>query len=271
MEIPHTSFNNDTLDNDLMLVLLETPTKMDLPFVRLNTDNNRPNVGEDVTVMGWGDRTINEIDVNGSSVLLSADIYVISNEDCDNSSGIMVWHEETANGTIVTHSNHSSYKGWITDNMLCAANIAKGACWDDYGSPLVIRGSNSGGTDDVLVGVFSWVDACGSPDFPGVYARISQSYGWIKDVVCSQSSNPPADFSCEAISNMPISSPTEDRESVEPVEDKEVIERTSGGFDSPDGNANVTTDDSSAGKITDVTALMYLITMIFSLCVVFEM
>ncbi|KAL7517397.1 hypothetical protein ACHAWX_002323, partial [Stephanocyclus meneghinianus] len=253
MEIPHPAFSND-IDNDLMLVRLEKPTTMDLPFVKLNTDIHRPKVGEDVTVMGWGDRAINEFDFIRSNVLMSADILVISNEDCESTSGIVIWQEEDFNGII-------------TDNMLCGANMAKGACQNDYGSPLVIQGSNGYGTDDVLVGIFSYVEVCGSPDFPGVYARISQSYGWIKDVVCSESSNPPADFSCEGISNMPSPMPTEDGEVVEPVKDGEVDERTGDGFVSSGGNASISTIDSSAGKITYVSALMYFSAMIIlSVC-----
>jgi secreted trypsin-like serine protease len=91
----------------------------------------------------------------------------------------------------------------ITDNMMCAADIAKDSCQADSGGPLVIQGSNGDGTDDVLVGVVSsGTYGCGLLDFPGVYSRISHSYAWINNVVCSQSSNPPPNFVCEGISNM---------------------------------------------------------------------
>lgn len=218
METPHPEYNNATEDNDLMLVLLEWPTTMDLPFVKLNKDSNFPRVGESVTTMGWGDMTIDYITEITPDVLMSVDIHVISNEACANSSGIHVW-QEYENGTILTDSVNASYSVNITDNMLCAADIAQDSCQGDSGGPLVIQGGNGDGTDDVLVGVVSWGVGCGSPDFPGVYARISPSYAWINNVVCNQSSNPPVDFVCDGFSNMPSPTPPEDREVDDTISD----------------------------------------------------
>ena len=41
--------------------------------------------------------------------------------------------------------------------------------------------------DSSLVGVVSWGQGCGSSTFPGVYARVSSAYDWIKDNVCKNS------------------------------------------------------------------------------------
>ncbi|KAL3786221.1 hypothetical protein HJC23_002472 [Cyclotella cryptica] len=197
METPHTEYDYMTNDNDLMLVLLERPTTMDLPFVRLNTDSNSPSVGENVTVMGWGDMTVDDFSEVYPEVLMSVNVNVISNQDCENSSGTLAGWE-------------LSYNGRITDKMLCASDEGRDSCKGDSGGPLVIQGMNGDGTDDLIVGVVSWGVGCGLPDFPGVYARINPSYAWIKHVVCSQSSNPPAHFSCEDISSMPSPVPTND-------------------------------------------------------------
>ena len=94
--------------------------------------------------------------------------------------------------------------------MLCAADEGQDSCGGDSGGPLVIQGSKGDGADDVVVGVVSWGIGCGLPEFPGVYTRISQFYDWIKDGVCSQSSNPPSDFSCRGVSSFPSPTPTND-------------------------------------------------------------
>ena len=62
------------------------------------------------------------------------------------------------------------------------------------GGPLVIRGKDSNGADDIQVGLVSWGVGCASKHFPGVYARISEAYDWIQDEVCSKSQDPPANL-----------------------------------------------------------------------------
>lgn len=197
METPHAEYNDTNADNDFMLVLLERPTTMDFPFVKLNADSNSPSVGENVTVMGWGDIDVDLYNATYPDELMSVDVHIVSNQDCENSSGIIVGLDFT-------------YDGAITDNMLCAADEGQDSCQADSGGPLVIQGRNGDGTDDVLVGVVSWGYGCALPDFPGVYARISQAYEWINYVVCSQSSDPPSDFSCGGIPSMPSPMPTND-------------------------------------------------------------
>ena len=194
METPHAEYNVNTTDNDVMLVLLEWPTTMNLPFVKLNKDSNSPSAGENVTVMGWGDMSVDGFIGIFPDVLMSVDIHIISNQDCSNSS-------------IIVDGVEISYNGQITENMLCAADEGQDSCGGDSGGLLVIQGSNGDGVDDVVVGVVSWGIGCGLPEFPGVYTRISQFYDWIKDGVCSQSSNPPSDFSCRGVSSFPSPTP----------------------------------------------------------------
>ncbi|KAL3786234.1 hypothetical protein HJC23_002485 [Cyclotella cryptica] len=59
-ETPHAEFNATIMDSDLMLVLLERPIALDVPLVKVNSDKNRPRVGESVTVMGWGDTALDD-------------------------------------------------------------------------------------------------------------------------------------------------------------------------------------------------------------------
>ena len=154
-EIPHPKYNDRTTDADWMLVLLERPTQQNLPFVKLNNDKNSPRVGEEVTVMGWGDTTSDDLTQELAEVLMSVDVNTISNSDCDASKGsINGWSD--------------SYNGQITNNMLCAADRGQDSCQGDSGGPLVIQGNSADGSDDVQVGVVSWGVGCASPDFPGV-------------------------------------------------------------------------------------------------------
>jgi len=61
------------------------------------------------------------------------------------------------------------------------------------GAPLIRRGSTY--EEDVVVAVVSWGNGCAT-DYPGVYARISYQYDWIKEVVCAISVDPPSYFDC---------------------------------------------------------------------------
>ena len=131
--------------------------------------------------MGWGDVDERDDVSKLSDVLMKVDVNVISKDECDDSSGSMGGYSD-------------SYKGQISDNMLCAKANRKGACQGDSGGPLV-RGNTQ-------VGVVSWGIGCASPDFPGVYARVSRAYDWIREEVCRGSNfAEEAGFDCDGISS----------------------------------------------------------------------
>merc|ERR1712160_216520 len=65
--------------------------------------------------------------------------------------------------------------------MLCTLTPNKDTCQGDTGGPLIKRGEKA--EDDVVVGITSFVkDVCDN-GLPGVFARVSSVYDWIKSTV----------------------------------------------------------------------------------------
>mmetsp|Transcript_3109 Transcript_3109/g.4967 ORF Transcript_3109/g.4967 Transcript_3109/m.4967 type:complete len:249 (+) Transcript_3109:143-889(+) len=116
-ERQHPNYNYRTTNNDFLLVFLDEPVDMSrgMKLVELNSNSNYPNVGQQVTVMGYGDTNPSDYVSDLSSRLMEVEVSVISNNDCDNSSG-------SINGF------QDSYKGQITSEMICARETNKDAC-----------------------------------------------------------------------------------------------------------------------------------------------
>eukprot|EP00804_Cyclotella_cryptica_P012085 CCRYP_004505-RA/>CCRYP_004505-RA protein AED:0.12 eAED:0.12 QI:0/0/0/1/1/1/2/0/434 len=171
-EISHPAYDADSTNNDFLLLFLDRPTTANVEIV-----------DSAVTVMGWGDTTADDT-IATSDVLRFVEVNVMSNADCDASKG-------TIDGF------NDSYNGRITDQMMCAKDIHQDSCQGDSGGPLVILGDEADGGSDVLVGVVSWGIGCANANFPGVYARVSAQYDWIRNEVCKRSTNPPVSFRCE--------------------------------------------------------------------------
>ena len=54
------------------------------------------------------------------------------------------------------------------------------ACQGDSGGPLVSKGTGVD-TGYSLIGVVSWGSGCASPNYYGVYAKVSKYLDWIAD------------------------------------------------------------------------------------------
>jgi trypsin len=184
-EVPHPYYNPSLTDNDFNLIFLtrETTTN-NVPLVALNTEGDVPGGGDPVEVMGWGDTDPSDWGQRLSDELHSVEVNVVSNAQCSQAKGYVGWF------------NYQSYEGAITDNMLCAQDNNQDSCQGDSGGPLVIKGNSQSGRDDVQVGVVSWGIGCADSSFPGVYARVSAAYDWIRSEVCARSMAPPASFQC---------------------------------------------------------------------------
>jgi trypsin len=172
--LPHPEYDSFSNDNNFMLLFLKSVPADDnnVKLVTLNSNPMVPAKGQEVTVMGWGDKSIRDDWTESSDVLQIVAVTVISNEKCDASEGtIGGWFE--------------TYEGLITDNKLCAWARRQDACQGDSGGPLVMKGTD--GECDVQVGVIYWGFGCANRNYPGVYARVSRAHDWIEAEVCGRS------------------------------------------------------------------------------------
>lgn len=179
----HPLYQKDTdNDFDIALTFLERPTTIENDgLIYLNRNDAYPPDDTIATYLGWG-----VVNTRGeaSNILREVDVSVMTNEEC-----IQI------NGTTIYNNMHFSMSGHITPNMVCTFAQGKDSCQRDSGGPLIVRGedSNSG---DVQIGVSSWGVNCADRIFPGVASRVSSSWDFIRDNVCSKSSMPPDYFEC---------------------------------------------------------------------------
>lgn len=117
-EIPYPQYNSKNTDGDWMLILLDSSTTQNVPLIKINMDTSKPSPQSEVTVMGWGDTTADDYTQELADELKSVTVNVMSNSDCDASSGsINGWSD--------------SYEGQITDNMLCARDNGEDSCQEE--------------------------------------------------------------------------------------------------------------------------------------------
>ena len=176
VEVPHPDYNNVTTDHDFMLIFLNGTVTHDVEFVKLDSSIELSNElletnSSQLTVIGWGDVTASSDAFGMSNVLMEVDIQLISNEECEQSSGTIDGEE-------------ANYRDQITECMLCAMDFGEDSCQGDSGGPLVLKSTQGA---DVQVGVVSWGYGCAHEDFPGVYSRVSSAYDWIREVTCMRS------------------------------------------------------------------------------------
>lgn len=157
-----TSANVD--DYDIALVELTAAVSFQ-PVKLLSASAPELLAGTELIIMGWGTTAVDEENqsINPSNELLVASQQVVSRADCE-----------------------TVYEGGITDFMLCAGAVEQAGttdtCQGDSGGPLVVANGN----DHVQVGIVSFGGtetgpACGDPDAPGVYAKVSALASFISD------------------------------------------------------------------------------------------
>ncbi|XP_076039178.1 transmembrane protease serine 11D-like [Oratosquilla oratoria] len=151
--IIHPDYNDQTLENDIALVHLETPVPFSNTVLPVCLAASPPKVGTLSVVSGWG-----SLSYGGSypDFLQEVGVDIVSNEECDEAYG------------------RDGFP--ITDGMICAAKRNKDSCSGDSGGPLVVESSKNNWEQ---VGIVSFGFGCADKDYPGVYARVDYYIDWI--------------------------------------------------------------------------------------------
>merc|ERR1719219_344032 len=159
----HPKYERKTLDYDFSMLQLEKSVNYGkFPHIRpvcLPSNSQDTFAGDTATITGWG-RT-QAVPVARSSQLQEVNVKVLTNKQCRASYG----------------------EKRISDRMICAAAPGKDSCQGDSGGPMVTAKGGDGvtpGQNYQLIGVVSWGSACASPDYPGVYARVTNEIRWIR-------------------------------------------------------------------------------------------
>ncbi|XP_053721675.1 chymotrypsin-like protease CTRL-1 [Synchiropus splendidus] len=191
--IVHPDYNNQTLDNDITLLKMETPVNF-TNYIRpvcLASNSSEFHNGTLGWSTGWGKLAANrpspewlqevQIPVNGKKLCTCAYEFVgITNQ--------------------------------IKDNMICAGEENKGACQGDSGGPLQFKQNSSW----IQAGVTSYGIPC-ALGIPEVYARVSFFQDWITSQVgganvefvtfTSNGNDPDDSFVCPRVTDQTTPSP----------------------------------------------------------------
>lgn len=87
-------------------------------------------------------------------------------------------HLQAVEVPIVDVSDTNYQPGSISADMILAGSPGKDACQGDSGGPLVVDDGNGWYN---VAGVVSFGVGCGSPGYPGAYARVSYFEDWLKE------------------------------------------------------------------------------------------
>jgi secreted trypsin-like serine protease len=158
----NAGWNSSINANDTAMLTLDRPADAYVPMRVASTDEGSIwDPGDVMRIIGWGTTSSGG---TGSSLLLEADVPIVTDSFCD-----------------------AAYGNFDASIMVCAADApgtppanSHDTCQGDSGGPLLA-------TDDAgffaTVGVVSFGTGCANPNKPGVYARIGDDplNGWVND------------------------------------------------------------------------------------------
>ncbi|XP_078266267.1 granzyme K-like [Rhinoraja longicauda] len=164
-QIPHPNYNDETMENDIMLLELENNAMINNYVKVLKLPGGMVkdlNSGTSCIVAGWG-RTSTRYE---SDTLQEVTIKVIDRNTCNS-------------------KDYYNHEPEVTPNMICAGDSeGRGdSCTGDSGGPLVCNGKYSG------IVSFGGKE-CADPKKPGVYTFVSDKYlRWIRKIIAIQAYN----------------------------------------------------------------------------------
>ena len=193
--VVHPFYDGITLKKDFWIIKLFGRATKHTP-IKLNAADHIPFFERSkLSVTGWGATATGE---GFNNTLQEATVQYVSNDKCEKAKGT-IDDEFDLNLADTLDNEKASYKGEIFRDMLCAKrDMASGgdACWGDSGGPIFIKGTSA--ASELQVGITSWGLACSDRAFPGVYARVSNQFQWIKNTICELGPlYAPSYFKCE--------------------------------------------------------------------------
>nr|XP_048278159.1 serine protease 52-like isoform X1 [Myodes glareolus] len=155
--IMHPRFDSWLMDNDIALLLLESPLNLSIDTVPICVSEvSNILAWDNCWVTGWGITNTSLVNIQPSK-LHKVDVELLRWDQCGHLMPL------------------------VTKNVLCAAaqDAGKDACQGDSGGPLVCN-KNRNRTTWYQLGIVSWGTGCGRKDIPGVYTKVSHYLKWIR-------------------------------------------------------------------------------------------
>ncbi len=161
--IIHPLFDNLTLNNDLALLELSTPSNQQ-PIILLSSYSSQDAAEKPAIALGWG--TLSDTENIYPTDLQQVELSIVGNSQC------------------------SKLLPDVTENMLCAgsASVKRDTCRGDSGGPLIVFDENSQSWRQA--GITSWGIGCAIKGFSGVYTRVKNYAALISDIICSKDEIP---------------------------------------------------------------------------------
>ncbi|RVE48354.1 hypothetical protein evm_007014 [Chilo suppressalis] len=164
----HDQYNYNTEENDIAVMVLRANVTLSISVMLVQLPLPGLMVPDNATLMhiGWG-RT--QVDGDLAQVLNMVAVRKVNHQICA--------------------SQYELLDLRVSTNMICAGLLGTGgadACQGDSGGPLIYQY----GDMTIVVGVTSWGQECGDPNFPGVSARVANYTDWINEQIVKYNASP---------------------------------------------------------------------------------